>query len=64
MEGCKAERRWDKEGKDLVTAAEHSIGNTEAPRSARKEIRNLLNDYEIYKSRMDELMGRDRGITF
>ena len=30
--------------------------NTEAPRSARKEIRNLLNDYEIYKSRMDELM--------
>lgn len=42
--------------KNLVTAAEHSIGNTEAPRSARKEIRNLLNDYEIYKSRMDELM--------
>ena len=40
----------------LVTAAEHSIGNTEAPRSARKEIRNLLNDYEIYKNRMDELM--------
>ena len=34
----------------LVTAAEHSIGNTEAPRSARKEIRNLLNDYEIYKN--------------
>ena len=40
----------------LVTAAEHSIGNTEAPRSARKEIRNLLNDYETYKNRMDELM--------
>ena len=56
MEGCKAERRWDKRAKTLVTAAEHSIGNTEAPRSARKEIRNLLNDYEIYKSRMDELM--------
>lgn len=45
-----------KRAKTLVTAAEHSIGNTEAPRSARKEIRNLLNDYEIYKSRMDELM--------
>ena len=45
-----------KRAKNLVTAAEHSIGNTEAPRSARKEIRNLLNDYEIYKSRMDELM--------
>ena len=56
MEGCKAERRWIKRAKTLVTAAEHSIGNTEAPRSARKEIRNLLNDYEIYKSRMDELM--------
>ena len=40
----------------LVTAAEHSIGNTEAPRSARKEIRNLLEDYEGYKKRMDELM--------
>ena len=40
----------------LVTAAEHSIGNTEAPKSARKEIRNLLNDYEVYKNRMDELM--------
>ena len=35
-----------KRAKTLVTAAEHSIGNTEAPRSARKEIRNLLNDYE------------------
>ena len=45
-----------KRAKTLVTAAEHSIGNTEAPRSTRKEIRNLLNDYEIYKSRMDELM--------
>lgn len=40
----------------LVAAAEHSIGNTEAPRSARKEIRNLLEDYEGYKKRMDELM--------
>ncbi len=27
-----------------------------APRSARKEIRNLLEDYEGYKKRMDELM--------
>ena len=46
----------NKEGNDPVTAAEHSIGNTEAPRSARKEIRNLLEDYEGYKKRMDELM--------
>ena len=45
-----------KRARTLVTAAEHSIGNTEAPRSARKEIRNLLEDYEGYKKRMDELM--------
>lgn len=42
--------------KTLVTAAEHSIGSTEAPGSARIEIRNLLKDYEIYKNRMEELM--------
>ena len=45
-----------KRATNLVTAAEHSFGNTEAPRSARKEIRNLLEDYEGYKKRMDELM--------
>lgn len=53
MKGCKAERRWHK---TLVSAAEHSIGSTEAPGSARIEIRNLLNDYEIYKNRMDDPM--------
>ena len=45
-----------KRAKTLVTAAEHSIGSTEAPGSARIEIRNLLNDYERYKNRMEELM--------
>ncbi len=40
----------------MVEAAEHSIGSIEAPGSARIEIRNLLVDYEMYKSRMDELM--------
>ena len=45
-----------KRAKTLVEAAEHSIGSTEAPGSARIEIRNLLNDYEVYKNRMDELM--------
>lgn len=45
-----------KRARILVTATEHNIGNTETPRSARKEIRNLLNDYEIYKNRMNELM--------
>ena len=42
-----------KRARILVSAAEHSIGSTEAPASARIEIRNLLNDYEVYKNRMD-----------
>ena len=45
-----------KRAKTLVAAAEHSIGSTEAPGSARIEIQNLLNDYEVYKNRMDDLM--------
>lgn len=40
----------------LVTVAEHGIGNIEAPKSARKESQNLLNDYKVYKKRMEELM--------
>lgn len=45
-----------KRARILVSAAEHSIGSTEAPGSARIEIRNLLSDYEVYKNRMDDLM--------
>lgn len=45
-----------KRARTLVSAAEHSIGSTEALGSARIEIRNLLNDYEVYKNRMDDLM--------
>ena len=45
-----------KRARTLVSAAEHSIGSTEASESARIEIRNLLNDYEVYKNRMDDLM--------
>ena len=45
-----------KRARTLVSAAEHSIGSTEAPGSARIENRNLLNDYEVYKNRMDDLM--------
>ena len=40
----------------LVTAAANSIGNREAKECARLEIRLLLNDYEVYRHRMDELM--------
>lgn len=45
-----------KRAKTLVTAAEHSIGSQEAPDSARIELKNLLNDYEIYKNREEDLM--------
>jgi transposase len=40
----------------LVTAAANSIGNREAKECARLEIRLLLNDYEVYRQRMDEIM--------
>jgi len=46
-----------KRAKTLITAAEHSIGSQEAPESARIELKNLLNDYEIYRKREEELMG-------
>ena len=38
-----------KRSRALVSAAEYSIGSTEAPGSARIESQNLLNDYEVYK---------------
>ena len=38
-------------------AAEHSIGSQEAHESDRIELKNLLNDYEIYCKREEELMG-------
>ena len=40
------------------------MGNTEAPRSVRKEIRNFLEDYEGYKKQMDELMEEIEEILF
>ena len=45
-----------KRAKTLVEVAERSIGNTEAPGSARIEIRMLLADYEVYNKRMEDLM--------
>lgn len=45
-----------KRAKTLVEVAERSIGNTEAPESARMEIRMLLADYEVYSKRMEELL--------
>ena len=35
----------------LVSAAEHSVGSKEAPGAARMELKNLLNDMDVYTSR-------------
>ena len=43
-----------KRAKILVLAAEHSVGSEEA---ARMELRNLLNDMDVYASRVEELPG-------
>ena len=45
-----------KRAKTLVNKAEHSIGSHEAPEAARVELVMLLNDYEMYNLRMEELM--------
>lgn len=45
-----------KRAETLAAAAEHSIGSKEAPEAARIEIKNLLNDMDVYASRMEELL--------
>ena len=45
-----------KRAKTLVEAAEHSVGAREGATSAAMEIRNLLNDYELYNGRVIEYM--------
>jgi transposase len=45
-----------KRAKNLVEAAEHSIGTREGGASARMEIKNLLNDYDLYSNRINEYM--------
>ena len=46
-----------KRAKTLVSAAEHSVGSKEAPEAARMELRNLLNDMDVYASRVEGLLG-------
>ena len=46
-----------KRAKTLVSSAEHSVGSKEAPEAARIELRNLLNDMDVYASRVEELLG-------
>ncbi len=45
-----------KRAKTLVSAAEHSVGNHEAPESARLELHMLLEDYKRLAERETELM--------
>ena len=45
-----------KRAKTLVSAAEHSVGSKEALEAARIELKNLLNDMDIYASRLEELL--------
>ena len=45
-----------KRAKTLIRAAEHSIGSKEAPEAARMELKNLLNDMDIYVGRLEELL--------
>ena len=45
-----------KRAKALVSAAEHSVGSKEAPEAARIELRNLLNDMDVYVLRLEELL--------
>ena len=44
-----------KRAKTLVSAAEHSVGSKEAPET-RIELRNLLNDMDVYAARLEELL--------
>lgn len=45
-----------KRAKTLITAAEHSVGSQEASDCARMELNNLLNDYEVYHARLEEIL--------
>lgn len=45
-----------KRAKTLLEAAEHSIGSREAQESARYELIGLMDDFQHYKNRQEELM--------
>ena len=45
-----------KRAKTLVSAAEHSVGSKEAPEAARIELKNLLQDMDVYTSRLESLL--------
>ena len=45
-----------KRAKTLVSAAEHSVGSKEAPKAARMELKNLLEDMDVYVSILEGLL--------
>lgn len=45
-----------KRAETLVSAAEHSVGSKEAPEAARIEIRSLLEDLDVYATRLECLL--------
>jgi transposase len=45
-----------KRAKTLIAAAAHSVGSQEAPETARMELRNLLNDYDMFHQRLEKLL--------
>ena len=45
-----------KRARTLVSAAEHSVGSREAPEAARMELRNLLDDMDVYAARLEGLL--------
>lgn len=51
-----------KRAKTLVSAAEHSVGSKDSPEAARIELRYLLNDLDVYATRLDELLHRIEAI--
>lgn len=45
-----------KRAKTLLSAAEHSIGSQEGLTAARMEIKNLLNEHEVYSKRVADIL--------
>lgn len=45
-----------KRAKTLVSVAEHSVGSKEAPEAVRIELKNLLDDMDVYVSRLEGLL--------
>lgn len=47
-----------KRAKTLVSAAEHSVGSKEGTAAARYELKNLLEDMDVYTARLEEVLGK------